>query len=158
MAALFCARKPTNLSHDLVVLQDAPRDGHRVVVPIRPGHVGVDIGVDARHCDWLRKTSCDIGALCRALRTRGKATQARASDSEVAEDLSRVVRQVESISWEYGERCGEGGMVKDKGGSKLWHFQPTSANDARPRHLFSTRVTTQLLLFDTRHQPAVRSD
>lgn len=43
----------TDLSDNLIVLENTPRNSHRVVVPVRPGHVGVDIGVDARHFDDL---------------------------------------------------------------------------------------------------------
>ena len=41
--------KLTDLPHDLVVLQHTPRDGHRVIVPVRSRHVGIDVGVDSRH-------------------------------------------------------------------------------------------------------------
>ena len=40
---------PADLLDDFVILQDAPRDVHAVVVPVRSWHVLVDVGVDARH-------------------------------------------------------------------------------------------------------------
>ena len=39
----------TDLPNNLVVLENAPRDVDAVVVPIRPGHVLVDVGIDAGH-------------------------------------------------------------------------------------------------------------
>lgn len=36
-----------NLADNLVILKHAPRDVDRVVVPVRAGHVGVDVGIDA---------------------------------------------------------------------------------------------------------------
>ena len=41
----------TNLANHLVVLQDTPGNVHTVIVPVGPGHVLVDIGIDARHGD-----------------------------------------------------------------------------------------------------------
>jgi len=39
----------TNFSDNFVILQNPPTDVHAVVIPICPGHLLVDIGVDARH-------------------------------------------------------------------------------------------------------------
>ena len=39
----------TDLAHYLVVLQNAPGYVDAVIVPIRSGHLLVDIGIDARH-------------------------------------------------------------------------------------------------------------
>ena len=36
-----------NLADNLVVFKHAPRDVDRVVVPVRAGHVGIDVGIDA---------------------------------------------------------------------------------------------------------------
>ena len=40
---------PTNLAHNFIVLQDAPRNVHAVIVPVRPWHLLVDICIYTRH-------------------------------------------------------------------------------------------------------------
>lgn len=42
----------TYLSDDFVILQHAPGDVDAVIVPIGPGHVLIDISVDASHDRW----------------------------------------------------------------------------------------------------------
>lgn len=59
---------PTNFAHDLVVLQHAPGDVDAVVVPVRTRHLGVDIGVDARH------TGRGAGSVDRQLGESGRKT------------------------------------------------------------------------------------
>lgn len=39
----------TDLPHDLIVLQDAPRNIDAVIIPVGPGHVSVDVRIDTRH-------------------------------------------------------------------------------------------------------------
>lgn len=39
----------TNLSNDLVIFQNAPGDVDAVIVPVRPWHMRVYIGIHARH-------------------------------------------------------------------------------------------------------------
>lgn len=41
----------TDLPDHLVILQNTPGDVHTVIVPVGPGHMFVDIGIDARHVD-----------------------------------------------------------------------------------------------------------
>lgn len=41
----------TDLANHLVILQNTPGDVHTVIVPVGPGHMFVNIGIDARHVD-----------------------------------------------------------------------------------------------------------
>ena len=45
--------KHAYLPHDLVVLQNAPGDVDAIVIPICPGHIGVDVRIDACHAGSL---------------------------------------------------------------------------------------------------------
>ena len=42
----------TYLADHFVVFQNAPRNVHTIVVPIGPGHMLIDISIDARHDEW----------------------------------------------------------------------------------------------------------
>lgn len=42
----------TYLADHFVVFQNTPRNVHTIVVPIGPGHMLIDIGIDARHDEW----------------------------------------------------------------------------------------------------------
>lgn len=45
----------TYLANDLVILKDTPGDVNAVIVPVRPGHMLVDIGIDTRHLEMDRR-------------------------------------------------------------------------------------------------------
>jgi len=47
----------TDLAHHLIVLQLPPSDVHAVIVPVRPWHLLVDIGIDARHVEVAARLS-----------------------------------------------------------------------------------------------------
>ena len=53
----------TYFAHDLVVLQDSPADVDAVIVPVCPGHLLVDVGVDARHGDCSGALALFAGGL-----------------------------------------------------------------------------------------------
>lgn len=45
----------TYLANDFVILEDTPGDVDAVIVPVRPGHMLVDIGIDTRHLEVDRR-------------------------------------------------------------------------------------------------------
>ena len=51
----------TDLAHHLVVLENAPGDVDRVVVPVCPGHSGVDVCIDSSHAGSRMKRNQQEG-------------------------------------------------------------------------------------------------
>lgn len=88
---------PTYLAHDLVVVEHAPGYVDAVVVPVRPRHLLVDVGVDARH--WEDSAAAlEAGPVVCGCRLRGSCGAGCEAARAVAGGSSRVGAR----SWRQG--------------------------------------------------------